>query len=123
MKFNYPASAATARRLLDYFGQTVTLSRTSDPVYDPITGDYTGGGTVSSEAIAVLLPAGDEAGSQFGEGGVIRVDDQKVTIEAGFEPDELTTLTDVRGNEWRFVNVTEIAPSGESVIYKGFVRR
>lgn len=123
MKFNYPASAATARRLLDQFGQTITLSRTSDPVYDPITGEYTGGGTVTTTAFGVLLPVGDEAGNTLGDGGVIRADDRKFIIDASAEPDALTTLTDAGGGVWNIVNVVSLAPAGYNVLYKGFVRR
>lgn len=123
MSFDYAASAADASELLREFGQTVTLSRTTEPVYDPITGEYTGGGTVTASALAVLLPVGDDAGKQFGENGVVRVDDRKVIVEAGAAVDELTTLTDAGGLVWTFVNVTVLAPAGTVVLYKGFARK
>lgn len=123
MSFDYAASANTARRLLEQFGQQITLSRTSDPVYDPITGEYTGGGIVTSEVVGVLLPVGDEAGNTLSDGGVVRADDRKFIVDASAEPDALTTLTDAGGGVWNIVNVVSLAPAGDNVLYKGFVRR
>lgn len=123
MTFNYTSAADTARGLLVNFGQVVQLQRATEPSYDPVTGEYTPGGTATADAVAVLLPAGNDAGKTFGENGVVRVDDRKVIVEAGFEPDELTTLVDASGSVWRFVNVVTLAPAGTAVIYKGFVRR
>ena len=123
MTFDYAASADTAMRMLAKFGQTVTLSRTSDPVYDPITGEYTGGGTVSTTAFGVLLPVGDEAGNTLGDGGVIRADDRKFIVDSGASLDALTTLTDAGGGVWNIVNVVSLAPAGINVLYKGIVRR
>lgn len=121
MAFDYAASAATAAGLLDNFGQTVTLTRTTEPAYDPVTGVYTPGGTTTASAKAVLLPAGEDAGKQFGESGVIRVDDRKVIVDAAI--DELTTITDAGGTVWRVVNAVELAPAGTMVLFKGFVRK
>ena len=123
MSFDYALSAATARRLLEQFGQTVTLSRTSDPVYDPVTGEYAGGGTVTSTAFGVLLPVGDEAGNTLGDGGVVRADDRKFIVDSGASLDALTTLTDAGGGVWSIVNVVSLAPAGVNVLYKGIVRR
>ena len=123
MSFDYTASAETARRMLEQFGQTVTLSRTSDAAYDPITGEYTGGGTVTTTAHGVLLPVGDEAGNTLSDGGVVRADDRKFIIDASAEPDALSTLTDAGGGVWNIVNVVSLAPAGVNVLYKGYVRR
>lgn len=121
MAFDYSASAATAAALLGNFGQTVTLTRTSEPTYNPITGAYTPGGTTTASAKAFLLPVGDEAGKQFGESGVVRVDDRKVIADAAF--DEMTKITDAAGTVWTVVNAVALAPAGTAVLYKGFVRK
>lgn len=121
MAFDYSASAATAAALLDNFGQTVTLTRTTEPTYDPVTGTYTPGSTSTATAKAVLLPAGEDAGKQFGESGVVRVDDRKVIADAPF--DEMTKITDAAGTVWAVVNAVALDPAGTAVLYKGFVRR
>ena len=38
MSFNYPATAATAKRLLERFGAAATLKRDTTGTYDPSTG-------------------------------------------------------------------------------------
>ena len=123
MTFNYTAAANTARGLLLQFGQVVQVQRVTAPAYDPATGTYTPGTTTAADAVAVLLPVGDDAGKQFGDGGVIRVDDRKFIIEAGVEIDELSTVTDTDGATWSVLNAAKLAPAGEAVIYKGFLRK
>lgn len=123
MTFNYTAAANTARALLVNFGQVVQVQRVTAPAYDPVTGTYTPGTTTAADAVAVLLPVGDDAGKQFGDGGVIRVDDRKFIIEAGVEIDELSTVTDTDGAVWAVINAAKLAPAGEAVIYKGFLRK
>ena len=74
MTFDYTKSAETAERLLQKFGQAVTLSRpsTSAPTYDPATGvsspvapaTYSGRGAVfdykQTDVNATLVQAGDQ---------------------------------------------------------------
>ena len=40
-QFNYPATAATATRLLQRFGAAATIKRQSGTAYDPATGTST----------------------------------------------------------------------------------
>lgn len=120
MAFDYSASAATAAALLDNFGQTVTLTRTTEPAYDPITGAYTPGGTTTASAKAALFDYTlQESGAQFADGSVIRVGDKKILIQSGlaFAPDEMTTVTDASGVAWKIDNVRVLAPAGTPVLY------
>lgn len=122
--FDYAPLTQTARDLLARFGQQVTLSRTTAPVYDPVTGEYTGGGTETATVNAAILPVGGMEGQEYGEGGLIRSSDRKALIEsAGFEPDEATTLTDAGGGAWNIETVVEVAPAGDVVVYKAVLRR
>lgn len=123
MTFDYAAAANTARGLLVQFGQVVQVQRVTEPVYDPGTGEHTPGTTTAVDAVAILLPVGDDAGKQFGDNGVVRVDDRKYIIEAGVTVDELSVLTDANGDVWSVLNAVALAPAGEAVIYKGFVRK
>lgn len=116
--FDYIASAATASRLLAKFGQVVTLSRGTPGVYDPVTGDTTGGGVESQTASAVLLPY--KLGDAFADGALVNVGDRKCLIEAAgldWEPDALTTLTDAGGEAWQLERVETLAPAGTAVLH------
>lgn len=117
MTFNYAASAATARRLLDKFGQTVTLTRTVAGGYDPATGVTTPDVTDTATVKAALLPYSN--GDKLAAGGVIRTGDRKAYIapDTTFAPDALTKLTEADGTVWQLESVEPLAPAGVPVLY------
>lgn len=125
MAYDYAPLTATARRLLAEFGQTVTLTKVTPGAYDPVTGETSDPVTVTEDASAAILPVGgDDVGQTFGDGDMVRQDDRKAIIESTTNaPDELTTLTDAAGVVWDIKVVKAVAPSGEAVIYKAFIRK
>lgn len=124
MPYNYDPLTATASRLLEKYGQKVALTKTVPGSYDPMTGETTPPTTEAADAFAAILPVGNSVGQQFGDGDMIRQDDRRGIIEnAGFEPDEATTLTDVAGNVYSVRIANAIAPSGQAVVYKAILRK
>lgn len=121
--FDYPASAATASRLLAKFGQDVTLSKVVPGVYDPVTGEHGPGEDLARAALAAILPYSD--GDKFAAGGMIQEGDRRFIMEAGGEwpPDISTTLTDVSGVAWNVESVEPFDPAGVPTHYKGRLNR
>ena len=118
--FDYSKSAALASRLLERFGQQVTLSKSVPGAYDPVTGEHTGSEELTQTAwVAMLDYSGAEAGAQFADGSQVRVGDKKALIEAqglSWPPDEATRLTDVTGQAWSIEQLRELAPAGVPVV-------
>lgn len=127
MTFPYSASAQTALRLLNQFGQAVTLSRTVPGGYDPATG-VTQPDTVQTQpAKAALLDYNlIGSGQQFADGSMIRIGDKRCLIAAAglaWAPDEMTALIDVLGATWQVEKLSTLAPAGVPVLYKANATR
>lgn len=68
----------TADKLLDKFGKAITLTSIAEGVYDPTTGEMSGGTTTSTNHAAAIK---DYKGIDF-ISGVIQAGDRKVIIAA-----------------------------------------
>lgn len=117
MAFNYARVADTAARLLDKFGQTVTLTRTVAGGYDPATGVTSPDVTQTAPVRAALLPYSN--GDRLAAGQMIRQGDRKAYIapDAAFQPDALTKLIEADGTVWQLESVEPLAPAGVPVLY------
>lgn len=124
MPFDYSPLAELAAGLLLEFGQTVTLTRTTDGQdYDPATGTWgVPPGEQTQTARAALLDYSlQESGAKFADGSMIRTGDKKCLIEAhglAWAPDETTILTDAAGVAWQLERIQTVAPSGAAVLHK-----
>ncbi len=118
MTFDYTKSAATAERLLQKFGQDVTLSRpsTSAPTYDPATG-------VSTPA-APATYAGRGAVFDYKQTDVnqtlVQAGDQRLYLSPAspmVEPATSDTVTLANGKTYSIVRGGEVNPAGTVVLY------
>lgn len=120
--FDYAATAATARRLIARFGQTLQLRRLSGGTYSPVTGATTGSVTTTDTdvlAVAVNLDAAYRA--EVGNENV-QADDRLFLVEAAAAP-LLTDSLVIDSVPWSIVRINPIAPASVAVVYQVQVRR
>jgi hypothetical protein len=122
MTFDYTKSAATAERLLQKFGQAVTLSRpsTSAPTYDPATGistsvapaTYIGRGAVfdykQTDVNATLVQAGDQR---------LYLSPFQADGSAMPEPKTSDEIALANGTTYSIVRAGKVDPAGTKVLY------
>lgn len=123
MAFNYVNTATTADRLIKKFGALVTLSRTSEPAYDPATGTTTGGTVQTWTATAVTLPASQgtvEAFDQRFVGGTLIESNLRSLLIAAkglpYSPRPGDTVTFADGRVAMLLGNTPLAPDGVTQI-------
>ena len=118
MSFNYAKAAATARRLLAKFGQSMMLT-SQTTTYNELTAETT---TTTSTATdkGVIFP--DSNGIQSLAGSIIQSGDMQVYINIATAPQPNDTLT-VGSVVYQVVNVKPLEPSGVNVLYELQVRR
>lgn len=125
----YDRMASTALRLIERFGQTITMRDTVPGEYDPVTGSQTPDVEVNQPAQAILQDyALQQAGMSYAEGTVIKQGDKKILVAAmtkdandqpvQITPPKLTTKVLADGATWTIVNVKEINPAGTPLVYE-----
>lgn len=117
-KFDYSRPAATAKRLLDRFGQAGELSRSVETgEYDPLTGPVLS--VTTSSCIVALL----EFDNRQIDGESILIGDRRalIALDVNLEPmagDSLTVGVEVL----RVVKNRPVAPAGVVVLHDCIVR-
>lgn len=121
----YDRMAATALRLIDQFGQTITVRNPTEGSYDPVTGTTTPGLPNDQPAQAILKDyALQQSGASYAEGTEIRQGDKEITIAAhGVAKPLMTTQIIADGVTWTIVSIKEINPAGTALVYKVQGRR
>lgn len=116
----YDRMAATALRLIEQFGQPITLRDTVPGDYDPVTGAQTSDVEVTQPAQAILQDyALQQSGMSYADGTVIKQGDKKILVAAqGLTPPTLTMKVLADGTTWTIVNIKEINPAGTPLVYE-----
>jgi hypothetical protein len=116
----YSNMQGVALRLIEKFGQTITLRDTVPGEYDPVTGEQTPDVEVDQPAQAILQDyALQQSGMSYAEGTVIKQGDKKILVAAqGITPPTLTTTVLADGATWTIVNIKEINPAGTPLVYE-----
>ena len=125
----YDKMSATALRLIERFGQTITLRDTVPGEYDPVSGATTPDVEVDQPAQAILQDyALQQSGMTYAEGTVIKQGDKKILVAAmttdangqqvQITPPQLTTKVIADGATWTIVNIKEINPAGTPLVYE-----
>lgn len=116
----YDRMASTALRLIERFGQTITLRDTVPGEYDPVTGGSPPDVEVDQPAQAILQDyALQQSGMSYADGTVIKQGDKKILVAAqGITPPTLTTTVIADGATWTIVNIKEINPAGTPLVYE-----
>jgi hypothetical protein len=117
VKFDYAAMAETATRLIDRFGQPVTLRRQIAGTFNPITGTFSGAKVEDIETVGLLrrFPTDLIDGTR-----ILATDRQLVLV-----PDVVPAVGDVAviGAENLAVEEVEtVAPAGVPVVFTARVR-
>lgn len=116
MTFNYPATAATATRLLQRFGAPATVKRTTAGTYDPATGTSTPSVASLPTTAAVFAYA-----QKYIDGTLILQGDQQAYCAPGVEPKQGDVLT-WQGDDWTVVSVKPTSPAGVPVLFEAQLR-
>ena len=114
--FNYPATAATATRLLRRFGASAVLGRETTGAYDPATG--TTPVTVTSLTTTAAVFAYDQ---KYIDGTLVLLGDQLAYCAPGVEPKQGDTLT-WQGRAYTVVAVKPVSPAGVPVLFEAQIR-
>ena len=114
----YDDMAATALRLLDQFGQAVTINRTTDESTDPVTFVVTAGtdAELATTGILKLYP------DRTVDGTRILASDRELVLSDEQEPLITDTLT-IDDQPWSVVDIKTVSPAGTDVVYFVQVRR
>lgn len=134
-KFNYDKTLATARRLLEKFGNPVSLTRDADPSlweqkYDPVTEDMlwvnknTGAEQSQEPPDTIYIKDGVFIGiseEQLAD-NIVRASDRTLLIEGIPEPKIGDVFLSHNGIQYSYVSHKEVNPAGTSLLYKIVVR-
>lgn len=120
MSFDYAASAASARRLIEKFGASWTISRAYDD-HDPITGIVDTAAPFAGPIAMVLLPVKGKSVEGMDDQlayGLAR-DSQKMGIAAAdgapFEP-RAADIVSLDNDRWEVLSCFTLNPSGTSPV-------
>lgn len=116
MTFNYPATAATATRLLQRFGASCVLKRQTAGAYSPSTGSATP--STASLATTAAVFAYDQ---KYIDGTLIKQGDQRAYLAPAVAPAQGDKLT-WDGRDYAIVAVKPISPAGTPVLYEAQIR-
>jgi uncharacterized protein with GYD domain len=114
----YSEMAAEAKALLAEFGQSITIVTTTQGTYDVNTGT-TSDSTVTQtglKAVITKYKTGEIDGTKIQQG------DCKVIVESAATPTVNSTVT-AGSITYTVIDFEQIAPSGETVIWKLQVRK
>lgn len=114
--FDYPATAATATRLLERFGAAATVRRVSGSAYDPDTGTTVP--TYTDHATTAAVFAYDQ---KYIDGTLILQGDQLAYCAPAVAPAQGDKFT-WQGADLTVVAVKPVSPAGVPVLYEVQIR-
>jgi len=116
VSFNYPATAATATRLLERFGAAATLKRQSGTAYDPATGTSTQTYTSYATTAAVF-----DYAQKYIDGTLVKQGDQLAYCAPAVTPEQGDRFT-WNGVDYSVIAVKAVSPAGVPVLYEVQIR-
>lgn len=117
MSFDYAHTAATATRLLQRFGATATIVRTTSGTYDPDTGT-----TMPTTANLATTAAVFAYEQKYIDGTLILEGDQRAYCKPSVEPKQGDGFT-WQGSAYTVVAVKPVSPAGVPVLYEAQIRK
>jgi hypothetical protein len=114
--FNYPATAATATKLLQRFGAACTIKHPTGTAYDPDTGTMTPTYTDTPSTAAVFAYA-----QKYIDGTLILQGDQQAYCAPGVEPKQGDVMT-WAGVDYTVIAVKPVSPAGVHVLFEAQLR-
>lgn len=116
--FDYAKMAATAARLLEKFGSTVTVKRETGGSVDPVSGVVTSGSQTTYSPNGVLTKFPDN----LIDGTRIQASDRKLILDDTIAP-LLTDKVTIQGEDWTLQEIMTVNPAGTAIIYECVARR
>lgn len=114
----YTRMAATASKLLNKFGGTVTVVRNVGGSVNPVTGAVTPGSNTTLTAKGLISRFDDS----LIDGTRIKSSDRLLMIDNTFEP-AMTDKPTIASQNWTIVEIRTIKPANVAVMYALQVRR
>lgn len=118
MSFDYAKMAATALRLLEKFGMTVTLVRTTGGSIDPVTGAVVAGTSANQTTTGLLRKYPDN----LIDGTRIMTGDRQAVLSNEVRP-LLTDRLRVAGEDWNVMGIETVKPTDTTLVYFVQVRK
>lgn len=116
-KFDYQSMAETATRLIDRFGQPVTLRRTAGGAFDPVAGSFTGETVEDIETVGLLRRYPDD----LIDGTRILATDRQLVLVPDVAP-QVGDVTIIGGEVLAVEEVESVRPAGVDVVFTARVR-
>ena len=113
----YSDMAEVAVELLNEFGQSITLTRTTGGSINPVTGVVVPGADDSKQTFGVIMPIK----RPFADGFINQTLISESNRQAILSPDVEPLITD-RINGMEIVNIDEISPAGTVLAYRLLVK-
>jgi len=109
----YASLAATAKRLLTTYGQTVTITRSNVGTVDPITG----AGTPAADTVFTAKGAVFGYNKALVDGVNVLTEDKRILIESTTEP-KVNDLVATADGDYNVLAVSPLSPAGIVVVYE-----
>jgi hypothetical protein len=116
VSFDYPATAATATRLLERFGAACTLVRQTAGAYDPATGSA----PITTTSLDTTAAVFDYA-QRYIDGTLIKQGDRQAYCAPAVTPAQGDQFT-WQGATFTVVSVKPISPAGVPVLFEAQLR-
>ena len=114
--FNYPATAATANRLLQRFGAAATVKHPTGTAYDPDTGT-----TVPTYASTATTAAVFDYAQKYIDGTLILQGDKQAYCAPAVAPVQGDQF-DWQGVTYTVIAVKPVSPAGVPVLFEAQLR-
>lgn len=122
-QFNYPATAATATKLLQRFGAACTINRSIEGAYDPATGE-----TIPTFDVLPTVAAVFAYAQKYIDGTLILQGDQQAYCAPGVAPVQgdafvwPVDVPDVQPVTYTVIAVKPVSPAGIPVLFEAQLR-
>jgi hypothetical protein len=117
--FDYIKSAATANKLITQFGRGITHRKIVEGTYDPATS------TVTNTETDTIVQAVDFSvkGNEYQNNTLIQVGDRYALLAPSISAVDVSDKLIIDSVAWNIVAVEKLAPAGELVLWKVFIRK
>lgn len=116
-KFDYAKTVITVQGLLNKFGTTQTVVKTTNGTYDPVAGTFSTSSTTTETADGVLVGIGDD----FLDNSLVKRSDSKLLILDISEP-QVGDIYTVNGKDYKYITHDTVNPAGTLCLFKIVLR-
>ena len=114
MSFDYGALATSAQLVIADFGQPVTISTDTLPVYDPVTGTAT---TTQLDETSVGVITSFES-KDVNNTSILQSDKKLILSAIGITQIKSNSSVVIGTEQYSVISISKVAPAGVTVIYE-----